>query len=82
MGAGINMFDSTAVVSNELAGNGSGQETLVTRRQWIVHPIGYQFDYVSTANNAPTYAELKTGSLWTRSSNRKAIKIAVLKSNG
>jgi hypothetical protein len=83
MGAGISKYDSTAVKVEELAGNGTGEQILVSRRQWIVHPTGYAFDYASIADEAPTYAELKTAALWSRSAqNRKQIKVACLISNG
>jgi hypothetical protein len=63
---------------SELAGTGGGQETLVSRVEWIIHPNGYKCNLDAT----PTMAQLKAKESWTRAYERKRIKLAVIKSRG
>lgn len=58
-----------------LAGNGSGQETIVTRREFIFHPRGVRWTSNSMAGSSPTNAELATGSNWAKVWDTKLIKI-------
>ena len=65
-----------------LAGNGAGQETLIHRWEWIIHPVGCK--YAGTAptggpSNAATSNNLANAGSWQRAfPERKQIKIARL----
>ncbi|MGB2063504.1 MAG: hypothetical protein ACPHUL_00015 [Marinomonas gallaica] len=62
---------------DELAGNGAGVETLVERKQWIIHPEGYSFDpSAAGADGGPTVAEVGAASAWTRKFQRENIGMA------
>lgn len=61
---------------NELAGNGAGVETLVERKQWIIHPEGYKWTESSVAGRSPTVAEVALAANWDRVFNRENIKLA------
>jgi len=82
MGAGTNALKATEFSRDPKAGRGSGQDILHSRRQWAIHPLGFTFDYATVADEAPTYAELRTGSMWNRVWDRKRVKMACLISNG
>lgn len=69
-----------AAVRDELAGNGSGQDKLITRRQFILHPNGMKFDSGSVAGNSPTNAELENAANWSQAYARKNIGLAFIKS--
>ena len=58
-----------------LAGNGMGQETLVTRREFIFHPRGLRWTSTSMVGSSPTNAELATAANWAKAFTDKAIKI-------
>jgi hypothetical protein len=72
----------TAVVREEKAGNGGGQEILYSRQQWCIHPRGHA--YVGTApkggpSNAATSNNLNIATSWDRRyPERKQIKFARL----
>lgn len=72
----------TAIERNEAAGNGGGTETLHSRTQWCIHPIGHK--YAGTPNkggpsNAATSNNLAHAGSWQRVfPERKQIKIARL----
>lgn len=66
-------------------GNGGGAETLWTRRNMIVHPLGYDFTSASiTGNGTETVArgagwtDLANAANWTRVASRKQVPIAFL----
>lgn len=66
-------------------GNGGGSETLWTRRNMIVHPLGYNFESASiTGNGTETVArgagwtDLANAANWTRVASRKQVPIAFL----
>ena len=66
-------------------GNGGGAETLWTRRNMIVHPLGYDFTSSSiTGNGTETVArgagwtDLANAANWTRVADRKQVPIAFL----
>ena len=82
MGAGMDYLKATAVDRDETAGNGSGEDILHSRRQWAIHPLGFQFAYATVSANCPTYTELKTAALWDRILPRKHIRMACLITNG
>lgn len=71
-----------AVEYDELAGNGAGLETLVERKQWLIHPEGYQWTESSVAADSPTVAECADPGNWTRVFERENIGMAFLVSNG
>ena len=82
-GAGSSKMTSMAYVRDELGGNGSGTDTVLSRRQYMLHPVGYTFDGASMAGNAPTLAELADGTMWTRNfTERKRIQMVGIISNG
>jgi len=63
-----------------LQGNGSGIETLVVRRQFALHPYGFDFTDASTAGQFATTAELETAANWNRKyPERKQVPLAVLR---
>lgn len=72
----------TAVDSNELAGDGEGQEFLHYRKHFIMHPRGIKFTSSSVAGKSPTNAELANAANWDRVYDRKQIRIAAIKTNG
>lgn len=66
-------------------GNGGGAETLWTRRNMIVHPLGYDFTSTSiTGNGTETVArgagwvDLANAANWERKADRKQVPIAFL----
>jgi hypothetical protein len=67
---------------NPAAGNGSGQETLYTREEFILHPRGIAWTEASVAGATPSDAEIATAANWNRVYDRKLIRLAVLKTNG
>lgn len=64
------------------AGNGGGQDILYSRRSDIIHPLGFSFTSSSVAGQSATHAELAAAVNWNRVHDRKAVPIAVLRSNG
>jgi len=61
------------------AGDGSGQETLYSRVEWVVHPVGHAYVGATTAGGGPTNATLALAASWNRVySERKQIKFARL----
>ena len=72
-----------AVERDEQAANGAGVETLITRKQWIIHPRGFAFNSASVAGISPTAPELANGANWTRVAyERKQLPVAFLLTNG
>ena len=61
---------------DELAGNGAGVETLVERKQWLIHPEGFQWTEASVAGGSPTTAEYETAANWSRVFERENVKLA------
>jgi hypothetical protein len=61
---------------DELAGNGAGVETLVERKQWIIHPEGYNWTESSVAGESPTTTEVALAANWERKFLRENIKLA------
>lgn len=68
---------------NPLAGNGSGVSQLVSRKSFVLHPMGFNFVGTMGTNFAKvselTYAELQAGGLYTVADDVKATKITILK---
>ena len=70
------------VYRQALQGNGGGAESIISRKEFILHPYGTQFKSASMAGLSPTNAELATASNWDRSRDRKVLKMALIKTNG
>lgn len=66
---------------NPDAGNGGGEWQIYSRRSDIIHPLGFKFTSSSVAGQSATQAELATAANWDRVYNRKAVSLAILKSN-
>lgn len=65
------------------AGNGSGQEILYTRRQFLLHPKMIKWTDSSCAGLSPTNAELEMAANWERvAPERKMIGLVELVTNG
>lgn len=72
--------EPVAIQKEALQGNGAGVETLVTRKQFGLHPMGFTYLDGSTAGQFPTNAELALAANWNRVyPERKQIPLAVLK---
>jgi hypothetical protein len=71
-----------AVEFDEKAGNGAGIETLAERKQWLLHPGGYNWTDASVAGLSPTVAECALAANWTRSFLRENVAMAWLVTNG
>ena len=65
-----------------LTGDGGGQETLVSRQQFVIHPNGFQFTSSSLTDESPTLAELILAANWDRVVERKRVPLACLIHNG
>jgi hypothetical protein len=69
-----------AVESEELQGNGSGVETLITRRQYALHMYGFHWKGDTVSADFPTDAELALAGNWDRAfPERKQIAFAAIK---
>lgn len=65
-----------------LAGNGAGIETLVERKQMILHPGGYDWTETTVAGISPTVAECALPANWVRKFLRENVAMAWIVSNG
>ena len=70
-----------AVEYDELAANGAGVETLVERKQWLIHPEGYKWNETTVAGLSPSVAECALPANWTRVFERENVSIAFLVTN-
>jgi hypothetical protein len=59
-----------------------GQDILVTRRHFILHPRGIKFASGSVAALTPTNAELALAANWNRVYESKNVRLVALKTNG
>lgn len=71
-----------AVEYDELAGNGAGIETLVERKQWLIHPEGYAWQEDTVTGESPTVAECANPDNWVRVFERENVGLAFLVTNG
>lgn len=71
-----------AVEYDELAGDGAGIETLVERKQWLIHPEGYAWQETTVVGDSPTVAECALPANWSRTFERENVGIAFLVTNG
>jgi len=68
-----------AVHTEELAGNGDGQEVLTTRKVIGIHPTGHAFIQGSIPDGGPANSDIETAANWSRRlPERKMIKFARL----
>lgn len=58
-----------------------GQSYFINRRRMILHPRGVKFTAAAVAGKTPTYAELATGTNWTRAYEAKNVRIVRVKHN-
>jgi len=65
-----------------LAGNGAGIETLVERKQMILHPGGYDWLEASVADESPTVAECALAANWERKFLRENVALGWIVTNG
>lgn len=65
-----------AVEYDELAANGAGIETLVERKQWLIHPEGFKWLETSVAGDSPTVAECALAANWERQYERENVGMA------
>lgn len=70
-----------AVEFDELAANGAGIETLIERKQWLIHPEGYRWTESSVAGASPTESEYALAANWQRQFLRENVGIAYLVTN-
>ena len=68
----------TEIENAPSAGNGGGQQTLHSRMNMAIHPLGFCWKEVAVAGKSPTMAELRTATNWDRVSERKSIPLAFL----
>lgn len=71
-----------AVEYDEKAGNGAGIETLAERKQWLLHPGGYNWTETAVAGLSPTVAECALAANWERKFERENVAIAWIVTNG
>lgn len=64
------------------AGDGEGMEVLHSRRHFLLHPRGIQWTGTVLAGVAPDNAELANPLNWDRVYDRKAVRLAALRTNG
>lgn len=72
------------IESKPAQGNGAGVETLYTRRQFAMQPLGHSWLEASVADEFPTNAELETASNWTRKfpERKQTPFVAIISLNG
>jgi hypothetical protein len=68
---------------DELAGGGSGEETILNRFRYALHPYGFSNDVAPANGVSQTNAELKDAATWTaKAQDRKAVPLVAIKTNG
>jgi len=60
----------------------AGEDILVTRSHFLMHPRGVKFTSSSVAGASPTNAELQAAANWDRVYERENVRIAAIKTNG
>lgn len=68
----------TEVENAPAAGNGGGQQTLHSRVNLAIHPLGFQWKETAVAGDSPTIAELADATNWDRVADRKNVPLAFL----
>jgi len=80
--AEANVDNATEVWRNPAAGNGSGEERLYSRKQLLLHPIGFKSQAAITSRyKSPTITQYADATAFDRVYDRKNIGIALLKTN-
>lgn len=69
---------ATEVENAPSAGNGGGQQTLHSRLNVAIHPLGFTWKEFAVVGDSPTIAELATATNWDRVNERKAVPLAFL----
>jgi hypothetical protein len=69
-------------VRDELAGGGSGATTILGRRRYVMHPLGFSNIGTPANNVSQTNAELGVAATWDRKMVRKMVPLVQLKTNG
>lgn len=59
-----------------------GDDLLVNRRHYLLHPRGVKFTSSSVASSSPTNAELATAANWIRVYEQKNVRLVALRTNG
>lgn len=79
--------DGLEYVREPERGNGGGAETLWTRRNFVVHPLGYSFNSTTITGNgtetrpaSASWADLALAANWDRKLNRKLVPMAFITS--
>jgi hypothetical protein len=74
---------SVAVVTDERAGNGWGLSTVTSRKQLILHPVGFSSAATVSANTgSPAASAYDAASAWDRKVSRKNAAIVAFRTNG
>lgn len=60
----------------------AGNDILVNRRHFILHPRGIAWQEANVAGNSPTNAEAALAANWSRVYEKKNIRVVALKTNG
>ncbi|MGJ8518023.1 hypothetical protein [Carnimonas bestiolae] len=84
-----NPLNPISVAREEDAGNGSGMETLFSRRTMCIHPNGFSYSLPSFSADGsntplanPSDDELKKDSAWSRTAYRKAVPLVFITTEG
>jgi len=59
-------------------GNGAGEESLWSRKNFCIHPYGFSFTSANVASTSPTNNEYEMADNWTRNVERKRVPFAAL----
>ncbi len=80
--------DGLEYVREPERGNGGGAETLWTRRNFVIHPLGYAFTSATITGNgtetrpaSASWSDLALATNWTRKLDRKQVPIAFVLSS-
>ncbi len=60
----------------------AGEDILVSRNHFILHPRGVKFNSASVAGTTPTNTEVKLAANWTRVYERENVRVAAIITNG
>lgn len=63
------------------SGNGGGEDVLYSRRNELIHPLGFSFTDTTVTGQSATRAELELAANWDRVHDRKHIPLAFLRVN-
>ncbi len=70
---------------NPLEGSGGGEEFIVSRREFVLHPVGFIYSEPAIGGPSPTDAELRLDNAYARvdadGSRQRAMRFCVLRSN-